>query len=183
MVQGRVTREMRNDMDRDFSSEEIYVAIKSMKPNSAPGPDGITTLFYQKYWPIVGKGFTTLALNILNGKENIYHLNNTFISLIPKTKKPKNTGELRPIALCNVLYKIISKTIANRLKGMLPNLIGPYQSAFVANRIITDNAMIAFEKFHFMKKAKGKKGFVGLKLDMSKAYDRLEWPFINKTLD
>ena len=77
--------------------------------------------------------------------------------------------------MCNVIYKIISKTIANRLKIILLDIIGKFQSAFVLERLITDNALIAFESFHWMRKKKlGKKGNVGIKLDMAKAYDRIE---------
>lgn len=90
-------------------------------------------------------------------------------------KRPKHTIEFRPISLCNVLFKIIIKTIAKRLKLVLPQIVMPFQSDFVPGRLITNNALIAFETFHYMwKNTKGKKGVVGMKLDMSKAYDRVE---------
>ena len=92
-------------------------------------------------------------------------------------------GDFRPISLCNVIFKIITKTIANRLKLILPDIFGKFQSIFVPGRLITDNALLAFEYFHYMrKKRKGKKRCVALKLDMSKAYDRIEWNFLIEVL-
>lgn len=98
-------------------------------------------------------------------------------------KKPSFAKEFRPISLCNVIFKIITKTIANRMKLWLPEIVGPFQSAFVPGRLITDNALIAFETFHHMRKmVKGKHGYVGLKLDMAKAYDHVEWSFLRTVL-
>lgn len=91
--------------------------------------------------------------------------------------------EFRPISLCNVLYKIVSKTLANKLKQCMGQLISINQSAFVPRRLITDNALIAFEIFHYMKrKGDGRDGTVALKLDMTKAYDRVEWSFLDHVM-
>jgi len=106
-------------------------------------------------------------------------MNRTYIALIPKCKKPSSPKDFRPISLCNVVMKIVTKTIANRLNAILPDIIDEEQSAFVKGWLITDNALIAMECFHWMKKKKkGKKGKMALKLDMSKAYDRIEWSFV-----
>jgi hypothetical protein len=81
------------------------------------------------------------------------------------------------------MLKIITKTIANRIKSILPEVISPQQSAFLPGRLISDNTLIAFETFHYLKHNQNKtKGYVGMKLDMAKAYDRLEWCFIDSTL-
>lgn len=154
-----------------------------MKPTAAPGPEGMPSLFYQKFWSIVRDDVINLALDILNNGGNPESINHTFICLIPKKKKPKHTGDFRPISLCNAIFKMITKTIANRLKLILPDIVHHYQSAFVPGRLITDNALIAFDAFHYMhKRTKGKIGHVGLKLDMPKAYDRIEWRFLEAVL-
>ena len=102
-------------------------------------------------------------------------MNHTFITLILKVKSPKYVHQFHPINLCNVLYKIFSKVLANRLKKFLPSLISEHQSAFAKDRLITNNIMIAFETLHCMKNHKvGTNGFMVIKLDMSKAYDRVE---------
>jgi hypothetical protein len=77
-----------------------------------------------------------------------------------------------------VLYKIISKVLANYLKKILLEIILKNQSAFVPSRLISDNILIAYELTHFLRKKKGAKGWVAIKLDMSEAYDRMEWSFL-----
>jgi len=108
-----------------------------------------------------------------------------FSVLFLNLKKPNLPSGYRPIALCNVIFKIITitKTIANRLKRVLNDIVSPPQSAFLPNRLITDNTILAHEAFHYLKNHKNrKKGVVGIKLDMEKAYDRVEWDFLESTL-
>jgi hypothetical protein len=106
-----------------------------------------------------------------------------YIALIPKIKNPTHIIEFRPISLCNVTYKLISKVLANRLKKILGEIISPNQSTFIPGRLITDNIIIAFEALHTMDtRLKGREGYMALKLDMSKAYDRVEWNFIEAVM-
>ena len=92
-------------------------------------------------------------------------------------------NHFRPISLCNVIFKIVSKVLANRLKLILGSIIFECQSAFVANRIIIDNILISFETLHYMKtKRQGKTTHMALKLDMSKAYDRVEWDYLKASI-
>ena len=119
------------------------------------------------------------VLCFLNSGSLPNSLNHTFITLIPKTKNPKYVIEFRPISLWNVLYKIFSKVLANRLKRVIPNIILEHQRAFLKGRLITDNILLAFETLHYMKNHNSRNsGFMTLKLDMSKAYGRVEWSFL-----
>jgi hypothetical protein len=124
------------------------------------------------------------VLSCLNSGQLLTSINQTYITLIPKVKSPTRVTEFCPIRLCNVLYKIISKVLANRLKPFLPHIISETQSAFVPGRLITDNILVAFETLHHMHSTKiGKGGVMALKLDMSKAYDRVEWVYLEKLME
>lgn len=118
-------------------------------------------------------------LGILNNTYDPSIFNETHIVLIPEKSNSESPNDFRPISLCNVIIRLTTKVIGNRLKLILPDIISPNQSAFIPGRLITDNAMSTFELFHYMKKkTKGKQGFLALKLDMSKTYDRVEWAFL-----
>lgn len=118
------------ELIKDFSGEEILTAIKQMHPTKAPGLDGMSAIFFQKCWSIVGNDVTRMVLNVLNNNMSLAKLNKTNITLIPKSKLPTTMTEFRPIILSNVVYKIIAKVLANRLKAILPNIISKNQSAF-----------------------------------------------------
>ena len=105
-------------------------------------------------------------------------MNDITIVLIPMKAKPEKIYNLRPITFCNVVYKIIANVLANILRTNFPLVISEAQSVFIPVRLITNNILIAYEVNHYLKqKLQGKNGFVALKMDMSKAYDRMEWPY------
>ena len=175
---------MNERVDRVFTREEVVTTLKQIHPTKAPGLNGMSALVYQKYWNVVGNGITNMVLNVLNNNVSVAELNKTNISLIPKANSPKKMTDFHPISLCNVVYKLISKTLANRLKALLPHIIIKNQSAFISDHLITNNVIVAFELMHFLNhKSAGKEGFMAAKLDMSKAFDRTEWCFIQGVME
>ncbi|KAK3193193.1 hypothetical protein Dsin_024503 [Dipteronia sinensis] len=162
-----------------FSNEEIRKAVCEMTPTKAPGPDGIPALCYQKFWPIVGSQVISACLGVLNLGYNLDMVNNTLITLIPKVKRADKMADFRPISLCNMVCKIVTKAMANRFRGVLDEVISETQNAFIPSRLISDNSIVGFECMHALKRCKkGRKRALALKLDMSKVYDRVEWCFI-----
>uniref|UniRef100_A0A803QFF3 Reverse transcriptase domain-containing protein n=1 Tax=Cannabis sativa TaxID=3483 RepID=A0A803QFF3_CANSA len=150
-----VTDEMNQLLLRPFSDKDVLDALRSMSPDKSPG-------------------------RVLNEGHDMSSLNKSVITLIPKIKSPKAMGDYRPISLCNVIYKLISKVLVMRFKDVLPSVISENQSAFLLNRLITDNILVAFELVHHLKhKKQGSKGYSALKLDMSKAFDRVEWDYLS----
>ena len=145
IVPSRVTDEMNNSLVAEFTPEEVKSALTAIGDLKAPGLDGMPALFYKNFWEIVGEKVTQEALNVLNGGQLPEGWNEATIVLIPKVKNPDKLKDLRPISLCNVVYKIVSKVLANRLKLILLDIISPAQSAFVPGRLISDNILIAYD--------------------------------------
>ena len=109
--------------------------------------------------------------------------NEAVIVLIPKFNDLVRLFDFRPISLCNIIYKIVAKCLINRLRPILDEIISPHQSAFVPGRLITDNILLAYECTHYIQnKRRGNEGYAAVKLDMSKAYDRVEWGFLEMVM-
>ncbi|KAK3205547.1 hypothetical protein Dsin_019593 [Dipteronia sinensis] len=115
----------------DFNGVEIRKAVFNMHPTKAPGPDGLPTIFFQKYWDSVGPSVTDACLKCLNSGSSLLAVNDTLICLIPKVTRAERMTEFRPISLCNVVYKIVSKALSNRLRTVLSEVISEAQSAFI----------------------------------------------------
>ncbi|KAM1225451.1 hypothetical protein ACFX13_044918 [Malus domestica] len=182
-VPKRVTPEMNSLLCAEYLDEEIKEALFQMDPHTASGPDGLSPLFYQKFWDIVGPDVIAAVKSFLTSGCILKQLNYTMVSLILKVPEPTNMSQHQHIALCNVLYKIGAKVIVNRLKGMMDEIISMQQCAFVPGGLISDNSLVASEVGHYLHNLRrGKRGFLALKLDMSKAYDRVEWYFLKQIM-
>ncbi|XP_062021002.1 uncharacterized protein LOC133737477 [Rosa rugosa] len=182
-VDVKVTEEMNVELNKPYCEKEIKDALFQMHPSKSPGPDGMSPFFFQKYWSILSTDVCLGVQTFLKTGELEYAANFTHLCLIPKISEATEANQFRPIALCNVLYRIRSKVLANRLKQILSSIISPLQSAYVPGRLISDNTLVATEVAHFMYKLRRQEeGFFSLKLDISKAYDRLEWDFLRAML-
>ena len=183
MVDRVVTPAMNQTLLQPYSPDEIKQALFQMHPSKSPGPDGMSPFFFQKYWNIVRSDIIEAVFSILNLGHFLRKMNYTHIVLIPKINEPKTIVDYRPISLANVISKLVLKVLANWLKLILPNVISDSQCAFVPNRLITYNTTVAFEVLHRMRnKRTGRKGQMAIKLDISKAYNRVEWGFLKNIM-
>ncbi|KAK9984458.1 hypothetical protein SO802_033983 [Lithocarpus litseifolius] len=178
-----VTPETNQSVLQNYTVEEVHRALFQMHPSKSPGSNGMSPFFFQKFWHIVGVDVTNAVLSVLQSGRMLQKMNFTHIVLVPKKNEPMYMSDFRPSSLENVVARIISKVITNRLKMILPNIISDAQSAFISARLITDNTIVAFEVLHRMRnKRSGKKGQMAVKLDISKAYDRMEWSFLRQMM-
>ncbi|GMJ10719.1 hypothetical protein HRI_004741100 [Hibiscus trionum] len=175
---------MNESLSKEFTSEEIITAFRDIDPRKAPGIDGLPSGFFRQHWDTVGSDVISLCLNLLNGSADMASVNQTILVLIPKIKDPTTMRHLRPISLCTVIYKIVAKVLVNRMKHTIPFCISSNQAAFVQGRNITDNILIAHEIIHSINTgtSKSTQG-AALKLDMEKAFDRVEWSFLENVMN
>lgn len=148
----QVTWEQNQKPNMIVTGEEVKRAVFDMHPDKSSGHDGLNPVFFQAYWQIVGRDVTSFCQIFFDTDELPAGINRTLVCLIPKVYQPQSMSDLRPISLCNVLFCIVSKVMANRLKEYLPNLISDKQSAFVERRLLTNNALVAFEVNYYTKR-------------------------------
>lgn len=160
--QGTVTSNYINSVP---SIDECLQIVKGMKMNAAPGPDGLNVAFYRAAWPWTTQDVHNLVVDFYNSGEFLEPLNCTEIV---------HVTDFRPISHTNVAYRIIAKSLANRLKDELPNYIHHSQHAFIQGRRITDNIMIAQEIGHSFNLKSFQQSAFMLKLYLAKAFDRIE---------
>jgi hypothetical protein len=182
LIHEPITENINSSLCREFTDDEIGDALFQIGPLKAPGPDGMPGRFFQQNWAVM-KDDVMKAVKDFFGKVMPEGMNDTVIVLIPKGNSPERLEDYRPISLCNITYKIISKCLVNRLRPFLNGLISETQSAFIPERLITDNAVIAFECFHKIQGSKNPNDtHCAYKLDLSKAYDRVDWNFLERSL-
>lgn len=156
------------------SVEEIKHVIDQIGALKAPSQEEMSALFYQFYWNIVQSDLIQMVMKFFRHGYLLLQLNHSFLVLTPKIKHPSKIQNYRPLSLCNVAFKVISKILTTRLKGVISNIVSPYQGAFVPDCLIQDNILLGQELLHMLKMNKGRKGLTVLKIDMEKAYDRME---------
>ncbi|GLJ40989.1 hypothetical protein SUGI_0848590 [Cryptomeria japonica] len=166
---------------KKFSEEEVKSTLMKMNLDKAPSPDGFPTSFFQKCWGFMGPEITEALEGVRNSRKILKEINNTLLALIPKKEKLDSFNDFRPIALCNTLYKLLTKTLAARLQKLLPFIISEEQTGFVADRSIYDGVIIAQEAIHSVQLNNAPSMLV--KLDISKAYDKVDWRFLCKCLE
>ena len=154
----------------------------SLKAFKTQGPDGLHAGFFQRFWLVVGTLVVEEVRKIFTAMEIAEELYRTHITFIPKIPGLETLNNYWPISLCNIVYKIVSKILVARLRPLLGKLISPLQFAFIPSRRGTDNAIIMQELIHTISRKKGRHGFIEVKIDLEKAYDKLEWGFIREML-
>ncbi|KAF7149489.1 hypothetical protein RHSIM_Rhsim02G0067500 [Rhododendron simsii] len=141
----KVTNRMNQILVRYVTTQEVKQAVFQMDSSKAPGLDGFTVSFFQSYWYIVGRDIVEAVRSFTYSGRLLRGLNHTHIVLIPKVKYPMKMGQLRPISLCNVAYRVLPKVLANRLSACLPTIVSKNQGAFVAGWLIHDNVILGQE--------------------------------------
>jgi hypothetical protein len=170
-------------MCKPFLDEEISDALFQIGPLKAPGPDGFPARFFQKNWELLQTDVIRVVQEFFQTGVMPHGVNETAIVLIPKKEDPEVLKDFRPISLCNVIDKVVSKCLVNRLRHCLQELIAPAQSAFVPGRLITDNALIAFECLYAIQSGNTRsKQFGAYELDFTKALDQVDWGFLRGAL-
>lgn len=178
-----ISSDWNEKLTKDPTPSEIKDALFDIHADKAPGPDGFSASFFQSNWDVIGASVVSEIQHFFATGIMSPTLNETHIRLIPKTHGAKRVEEYRPIALCNVYYKVISKLLSLRLKPVLNSIISENQSAFIPGRAITDNVLITHEVLQFLKTSQAKKQCsMAVKMDMSKAYDRVEWDFVSQVM-
>ncbi|XP_021774657.1 uncharacterized protein LOC110738567 [Chenopodium quinoa] len=166
-----------------FSAEDIRQAMFSIANGKSPGPDGFTSAFFKTYWTEVGDHVVNVVQFFFVHGYLLKDWNRTFLVFLPKVDHPELVSQFRPIGLCNVIYKCIAKCLARRLRWILPDIVSDFQNAFVPGRLMSDNCLMVHEILSFINASKARKLFYAtLKLDMNKAYDRVEWDFLSQVL-
>lgn len=160
---------------------EVKKAIFSISGDSTPGPDGFTASFFQSCWEIVGPDVVSAVEQFFNGAFLPRSVTATSIVLLPKIAAPRSWSDYRHISLCNVTNKIFTKILTARLAPILPLAIAPNQSGFIRGRLLNDNVLLAQELVHELNRCSPAPN-VAIKIDMLKAYDRVQWPFLIKVM-
>ena len=168
-------------LDCIFSQEDIKKAVFSINKNKAPGLDGYNSAFFQHSWDIIGDEISWAIQDAFRSRKLLREINITAVTLIPKVNVPKSVKDYRPIACCTIIYKCITKLICSQLGKVLPSVISSNQGAFVSGRNIIHNVLLCQDLVKLYRPSQKQRGCL-MKLDITKAYDTVEWSFIEDML-
>lgn len=176
-----ITEEQNLKLPAPITTKEVKAAVFDINPDKCPGPDGMNAFFFQQFWDSMREDITDMVKIFLRTGKLEDGINKTNICLIPKKLNAKKLVDFRPISLCNIAYNIVSKLLSKRLKSVLSWIITKSQAAFVEDQRISDNILIAHELLHALNSNNScSRDFIAVKTDLSKAFDRVEWPFLEK---
>jgi hypothetical protein len=165
---------------RPFSHEEVHVAVWDYDSYKSPGPNGINFGFLKEFWPELKGDIMRFITEFHRNGKLTKGINSTFIALIPKVDNPQKLNDFRPISLVGSMYKILAKVLANRLKHVVGSVVSEVQSAFVKERQILDGMLVANEVVDDARK--NQKELVLFKVDFEKAYDSVDWGYLDDVM-
>lgn len=168
-----ITEEENSILQNIPTPEEIKATLFQMQDLKAPGLDGFPALYYKEFWYIVGESVTQVVTSFFEFGRLPKEVNSSLIILIPKISNPSSVNNFCSISLCNVVYKIILKLLVAKIQPVLHKLISRCQSMFILGRWIIENQVVVHEMRHNFKVKIVKTGFMAIKLDLQKAYDRV----------
>ncbi|XP_074278270.1 uncharacterized protein LOC141601863 [Silene latifolia] len=176
-----LTAEHRSLLTQVVTDDEIKKVMFSIPGTKAPGPDGYSSQFFKDSWAIVGKDVCAAVRNMISTGNILKESNNTILTLLPKVDLPDTVMQFRPIACCNTVYKCMAKVVCSRLSSILPDIIHLSQSAFIAGRDIVGNILICQDLIKLYKR-KNCSPRLMMNIDLQKAYDSIEWSYLNEML-
>ena len=171
-----------SDLELPFSEEEVWNTIKHLPSDKAPGPHGYTGRFYKMCWNIIKPDVLAALAAVQSGNfRNLQLLNTALLTLLPKKEDAVLVKDFRPISLIHSFAKLVTKLVANRLASKLNEMVAANQSAFIKGRCIHDNFVLVQQTAKFLHQQKQPR--ILLKLDISKAFDSVSWPFLLEILE
>jgi hypothetical protein len=176
----QISQEENEILSVDFTEEEVCEAITNMERNKTPGPDGFPVEFYQIFWSILQNDLMRLFADFQRGNLQPFRLNYGTIILLPNKESAIQIQQYRPICLLNVSFKIFTKVGTNRVTKVAHTVIRSTQTAFMPERYILDGVLILHETIHELHR--NNLDGVLLKIDFEKAYDKVNWPFLQQVL-